>query len=375
MFEKVVSILTKETKLVGMNDRVAELVESSREVLKDVCIENGAVVAANSDKEYYPNDVANYRFVWPRDAAFTLYALDIIGENEEEERFYDWLMDRAEGFEDSGIIYHRYSTNGPRDTDFGYQFQPDQAAALLWTILETNEDLNDRKEKIVHLLADGLWSQWDEENFHEKTHDLWEEREAHPDLKENFSYTLASSSEALYIAAERMNEQKWFKTAEKMRKRLEQHQSERDGKTYYPRTYGNVLDETVDACNLGLIWPFNVVQNDEKLENTVQLIEKELMIDEGVMRYSGDMYDGIIHHTEHLKKGAGAWPLLTFWYSIALHELGREDEAQEVFDNQVEQIDGKYIPEQKFSRDRQGIEPLAWSHSMFLIAAGKLGRL
>lgn len=62
-----------------MEKRLEELVESSRQVLKDVCIENGAVVAANSDKEYYPNDVANYRFVWPRDAAFTLYALDIIG--------------------------------------------------------------------------------------------------------------------------------------------------------------------------------------------------------------------------------------------------------------------------------------------------------
>jgi len=358
-----------------MEDRVEELVESSREVLKDVCLENGAVVAANSDKEYYPNDVANYRFVWPRDAAYTLYALDILGENEEEEKFYDWLMDRAEGFEDSGIIYHRYSTNGPRDTDFGYQFQADQAAALRWCILETNEELDERKEKIVHLLADGLWSQWDKDNFHEKTHDLWEEREAHPDLKENFSYTLAASSEALYIAADRMDEQKWFNTAEKMRKRLEHHNSERHGKRYYPRTFGDVVDETVDACNLGLVWPFNVVQEDEKLRNTVELIEEELMIDEGVMRYPGDMYDGIIHHTEHLKKGAGAWPLLTFWYSIALHELGREEEAHQVFDAQIERIDGKYIPEQKFSRDRQGIEPLAWSHSMFLIAAKKLDRI
>ena len=375
MIQRVKTILTSRTETSTMNDRVAELVESSREVLQDVCIENGAIVAANSDKEYYPDDVANYRFVWPRDAAYTLYALDIIGEEKQEERFYDWLMDRAEGFEDSGIIYHRYSTNGPRDTDFGHQFQPDQAAALLWCILETNKELDDRKEKIVHLLADGLWSQWDEENFHNATHDLWEEREAHPDMKENFSYTLAASSEALYIAAERMNEQKWFKTAEKMRERLEQHQAEKEGKTYYPRTFGNVVDETVDACSLGLVWPFNVVQRDEKLENTVELIEEELMNDEGVMRYPGDMYDGIIHHTKHLKKGAGAWPLLTFWYSIALHELGQDEKAHEVFDKQVEQIDGKYIPEQKFSRDRQGIEPLAWSHSMFLVAAEKLDRL
>ncbi|MEF8880814.1 MAG: glycoside hydrolase family 15 protein [Candidatus Nanohaloarchaea archaeon] len=358
-----------------MNQRVKELVESSREVLRDVCIENGAVVAANSDKDYYPENVANYRFVWPRDAAYTLYALDILGEEEQEERFYDWLMERAEGFKDSGVIYHRYSTNGPRDTDFGHQFQPDQAAALLWTILETNKELDERKKEIIHLLADGLWSQWDEENFHSPTHDLWEEREAHPDMKENFSYTLAASSEALYLAADEIGEQKWFKTAEQMRERLEQHQAKEDGKTYYPRTFGDVVDETFDACNLGLVWPFNVVQKDEKLKNTVELIEEHLMIDEGIMRYPGDMYDGIIHHTKHLKKGAGAWPLLTFWYSIAIHELGRKEEAQEVFDRQVDKIEGEYFPEQIFSRDRQGIKPLAWSHSMFIIAAEKLGRL
>ena len=354
--------------------RVKELIESSREVVKDVAIENGAIVAANSDKEYYPDNVANYRFIWPRDAAYTLYAADILGFDDMEKHFFDWLYERAEGFKESGIVYHRYSPNGPRDTDFGYQYQPDQAAALLWATLETNDTLNEEQKKTVHLLADGLWKEWDQNTFHSKTHDLWEERETFPDMNENFTYTLAACAEALYLAADRLGESKWYECAELMRGRLEQHHAEKNGDRYFPRAYGEITDSTVDASVLGLVWPFNVVNDQEKLENSVRLVEHELMNENGVMRYPGDMYDGMVHHTQHMKKGAGAWPLLTFWYAIALDELGRTSEARQVFEKQVETIDGKYIPEQIFKNDAQvSIRPLAWSHTMFVIAADRLG--
>ena len=112
-----------------------------------------------------------------------------------------------EGFTESGLIFHRHATNGPRDTDFGHQYQPDQAAALLWSILETNPGLNKTQEETVHLLADGLWSQWHEDSFPQDTHNLWEERTAHHDMNENFTYTLAACSKALYLAAGRLGEE------------------------------------------------------------------------------------------------------------------------------------------------------------------------
>ncbi|MFB6245811.1 MAG: glycoside hydrolase family 15 protein [Candidatus Nanohaloarchaea archaeon] len=356
-----------------LDERIGELKQASREVIRDCSLENGAIVAANSDKEYYPENVANYRFVWPRDAGFILYAADVLGLEGLESEFFDWLYGRAEGFEESGIIYHRYSTNGPRDTDFGHQYQPDQAAALLWATLETNDSLDEQQDEIVHLLADGLWKEWDGKSFVSRTHDLWEEREAFPEKNESFSYTLGACSEALYRAAARMGEKKWETAAEEMRKRLEQHVAERKGREYFPRSYGEISDETVDASALGLVWPFNVANSPERLEDTVELIEEELYSNTGVMRYRGDMYDGIVHQTNHLKKGAGSWPLLTFWLAIALEELGRYEDAREVFRHQVEKIDGRYIPEQIFDSDsKTSIEPLAWSHAMFVVAAERL---
>lgn len=369
--------LSRPLKTSSKMSRVDELVESSRQALKDCSIENGAIVAANSDKEYYPENVANYRFIWPRDAGFTLYAADILGLEDMEREFHDWMYERAEGFKESGIVYHRYSTNGPRDTDFGHQYQPDQAAALLWAVLETNESLNEKQREIVHLLADGLWGQWDGKHFRTETHDLWEERECHPDLNENFSYTLAACSESLYQAAARFEEDKWHKTAEEMRQRLEGHEAYTDdGRVYYPRTDGDLKDTKIDASVLGLQWPFNVVDTDERLINSIELVGERLMTDRGVMRYPGDMYDGMVHHTKHLKKGAGAWPLLTFWYAMALDQIGRTEEAKHIFEDQVETIDGKWIPEQIFDNDRQvSIKPLAWSHTMFVVAADQLDYL
>lgn len=372
--QKLRTLLSQQSENPGMDKRVEELIESSRKVIRDSQVENGAIVAANTDKDYYPNNVANYRFVWPRDAAFTIYAEKTLGMEKMEQKFIKWLHNRAEGFSDSGLIFHRYATNGPRDTDFGHQYQPDQAAALLWSILETNPDLNQVQSDTVHLLADGLWSQWHNKSFAQNTHDLWEERTAHHDKNENFSYTLAACSKALYLAADRMDEKKWRKKADEMRERLLQHAY--NDKEYYYRSYGEVQDESVDASLIGLGWPFNIVENDQKLENTLDLIEDKLMNGRGIMRYQGDMYDGVIHHTGYLSKGAGSWPLLTFWYVKLLSQLGRREKAEELFYRQINAFEGEYIPEQVFEKDgKNGIKPLVWSHAMFVIAAEELGYL
>lgn len=371
MIRRLRTLLSRKHVKLDMEDRIQELVEASKEVIRDSQIDNGAIVAANTDKDYYPDNVANYRFVWPRDAAYTIYAEKILGMDRLEEEFISWLHDRAEGFTDSGLVFHRYATNGPRDTDFGHQYQPDQAAALLWAILETNPELNKTQRETVHLLADGLWSQWNNDSFVQDTHDLWEERTAHHDMNENFSYTLASCSKALYMAADRLEEQKWQKTADEMREQLLQHAE--NEKEYYYRSCGDVCDKSIDSSVLGFVWPFDVVERDDKLDNSLDLMEKRLMTDRGLMRYEGDMYDGVIHHTGYLSKGAGGWPLLSFWYVKVLSMLGENEKAEQLFHRQIEAIDGKYIPEQIFEDGREGVKPLVWSHAMFVVAAEELG--
>ncbi|MBI3963733.1 MAG: hypothetical protein HY341_01920, partial [Candidatus Kerfeldbacteria bacterium] len=58
--------------------KVAIVLDRTHEVLRDCALENGAIVGANTDKPYTPREAADYRAVWPRDAAFVCVAADAL---------------------------------------------------------------------------------------------------------------------------------------------------------------------------------------------------------------------------------------------------------------------------------------------------------
>jgi GH15 family glucan-1,4-alpha-glucosidase len=88
-----------------------DLIETTKRIIKDVAVENGAIVAANTDKKYYSKDVSSYRYVWMRDASFICVAADILG-IEIQADFFQWCLERAEGFDHDGVFYQTYHTNG-----------------------------------------------------------------------------------------------------------------------------------------------------------------------------------------------------------------------------------------------------------------------
>lgn len=82
----------------------------------------------------------NYRYVWPRDASFVLVAADILKIRNIHKNFYNWGLDRAEEFSESGLLYQNYYPNDPKRQ---LAFQPDQNGAVLWSIYHHyKEDLN-----------------------------------------------------------------------------------------------------------------------------------------------------------------------------------------------------------------------------------------
>ena len=352
---------------MSMDPKISQLVETSKNVIMGCCLENGAIVAANTDKPEYPKNANNYRFVWPRDVSFILYAANIIGINEIQKPFIAWMMERAEDFSESGMIFQRYSTNGLRDTEFGHQYQPDQAGSLLWSLSEICNEPDEKFEKIISLLADGLCRNWDRQNFVIPTHDLWEERSTFPKLNDNFSYTLAACSHGLELAYKSSGNEEWLKVSNEMRNLLQ-----RFGKDHYPRVEGRIPDKRIDASILGLVWPFNSVGIDKKLLNSIEMLKKKLMTPEGIKRYENDEYDSTIENLNHWKKGGGGWPLLTFWYVIALAKTNHIEEAKILFDDYIKHF-RYYIPEQMFNNKIQvSVSPMCWSHAMFIIAAREL---
>ena len=360
--------ITTQERCLFTETRIKNLLGTSKQVIRDCCLENGAIVAANCFKDYFPSKAKHYTYVWPRDASFACVAADLLGIEDIQEKFFDWCLKRAEGFQNTGLFYEKYYVNGLKALA---RFQPDQTGSVLWAIwhhFQKNLKQSLHYRELVSKAADGICKKWANNHFTEVTNDLWEERLTFPDLEENWTYSLAACIRGLECANDIISTEKWSKVATAMRKRLESH-----FKTYFFRSYGKLSDKGIDASVLGLVYPFKIFDADNpRIIGTVNEIEKKLVINGGLHRYEHDEYDGWMYETMHRKKGAGAWPLLNFWISIYYARAGNEVKAKQYYTWVLDRVNG-FIPEQIFENKIQvSVSPLCWSHSMFVIASKEL---
>lgn len=366
-----------------MEEKLAKLLETSKMVIRDCALENGALVAANSTKPYYNREAKHYYYVWPRDAAFTCMAAKAVGITDIQEPFFDWILDRAEDIDDdgklhnhyTGLLYEKYYVNGLQAL---HRYQPDQGGALLFAMADfyaDNLDGANKYKELIDSLAEGTCKHWKDGHFDIITNDLWEERHTFPDLKDNFSYALASCSAGLAAANSISPNSRYVEVADQMKKLLIESAS---GKGYFYRSFGLLDDDNIDASLPGIIWPFNMIDpNDPICHKTVDMIMDKIAKDDGIYRYEHDEYDGWMYRGFHRKKGAGYWPLLNFWLAIALDKMGRREEGLKYYWKAVNDVpeDG-LIAEQVFNNDIQkAVSPLCWSHNMFVLASREMGLL
>ena len=391
---------------------INKLIRVSTDVIKDCSLENGAIVAADSDKSVYPAVVQDYRYVWIRDASYICIAADILGLRDIPERFFDWCLHRAEGFQETGLFHNAFSVNGaihgtliaPADVKVprkvsdrythlihhGTQFQPDQGGTLLIAIGHHIRHFGIRKisgyKKLIQKTASGITKSWKDGRFVLPCFDLWEERCLSPTHKRIHTYSLAMCIAGLRTASELLEKNnKWLQTEKEMSEVFAELYSSHPN--LIPRTYSNGSmsqrskwkkeDFWPDASLLGLVYPAGIVENlDEKIRRTVdKIIEKNTIDNGGLLRYPGDRYCGSVKNGRVTLTGAGAWPLLNFWMTIYFSMRGDKKKAEKYFNWPLEKID-KYFPEQIFKdKKKSSVSPLAWSHAMFIIAADFLGYL
>ncbi len=356
-----------------MVNKIKKLIEKSKEVIQDDALENGGIVAANSDKNYYPKRARDYHYIWPRDAAYICVAAQLIGIKNIQEPFFAWLEDRPEDFKKEGKLFASYSPNGLVRIR---QFQPDQAGTVLWAIYQFYKDkLNQaqKQETLIRRLADGLADDWRGKYFFTNTVDLWEEghRQTSTKMENNHTYSLAACARGLIVADLMIGGEKWKQTAQQMIEKI--NDAYRPKSKVFVRNHGRIDDLNLDASLLGLVYPFEIIKaNDERMVNTVKQLEKKIVINGGVHRYQFDYYDG----EGSAQEGSGAWPILNFWMSIYWAIKGDKKKAGEYYNWVIDRLEADcLIPEQIFDDFRQGIKPLAWSHAMFVIASYYLGKL
>ncbi len=351
------------------NPLIKKLIRISKQVILDCVLENGAIVAANTDKDYTPREAANYRWVWPRDASFVSVAGDILGLHFQE-KFFNWLNERPQDFKRDKLLYTNYSTNG-RIGSMGKIAQIDQAGTVIWSIchhFQNNPRGIIKYKELIENLADGLSAFWDKNHFRIHTVDLWEEaqRQTTITVANNFTYSLAASARGLLCAYNHFPNHLWKETTLQMIAEIKKAYSETD--KYFYRNHGKIDDKNIDASLLGLTWPFEIYEaSDPKMISMVRAIEDKLVVDGGVHRFEFDYFDSEGAAWE----GGGAWPLLNFWLAIYWIKRNDRKRALKYYNWVLDRIEkfNYYLPEQIFEDFRVGIYPLAWSHAMFIIAS------
>lgn len=338
-----------------------EIFETSKQVIKDCAKENGAIIASYDSRI----ETKDYRFVWPRDGAFACVAANKVGIIYIQEKFFKWCI-KAEGFKETGLLYKKYNIDGSKDR---YSFQPDSTGLILWAVYDFYKDKNvpELIKKLVIKSANALCNIWQEDHFNIITEDLWEERKAFPELKQNFlasigicsfglkcAYKLFCGGKNKVLDIDNLNYKKWLMISDKMKETILKE------KKFY-RKVGNLNDTTVDASLLALVFPAKIVSmKDKRMKNVISKIESEINIEDGIYRYKNDEYDGWMINKKQAKQGAGYWPLLNLWmYKVTNNKK---------YYNKVLKDTKTFIPEQVFNNNIQvSVEPLLWAHCMYIL--------
>jgi len=331
----------------------------------------------------------DYRFCWLRDAALILLALLRSGYLDEAKSWRQWLLRAIAGSPEQ--MKAVYGVQGERRLEefevpwlSGYenskpvrignaasdQFQLDvygEILAAAWQADRAGLKLEDPHWALMVRLMKFLESNWQNPD-----EGIWEVRGG----RKHFTY----SKMMVWVAfdrANRLGEERGCPAGEhcerwqKIRDQVHAEVCERGyniRKKAFTQFYGS---DALDASLLLMPLTGFLPATDERVRNTIEAIERELMQDGFVLRYR-PQEKGV----DGLPGGEGVFLPCSFWLADCWHLLGRKKEARELFGrlldlrNDLGLLSEEYDPRGK----RQlGNFPQAFSHVALISAAAILG--
>ena len=331
----------------------------------------------------------DYRYCWLRDATFALLSLLRHGYREEAQCWREWLLRAVAG--SPAQMQIMYGVRGERRLDeveilwlSGYeksvpvrignaaskQFQLDVYGEVLATMFQADRAGIKMQEPDWAMMVELM--KFLESNWHRLDEGIWEVRGG----RKHFTHSKMMAWVA-FDCAIKLVEECGCAAAEhygRWRKVREQIHAEVCERGYNPRRkaftqyYGS---DALDASLLTMPLVGFLPATDERVRNTIEAIERELMEDGFVLRYRPQECG-----VDGLPGVEGVFIACSFWLAACWHLLDRKKEARELFErllelrNDLGLLSEEYDPRAK----RQlGNFPQAFSHVALLAAARILG--
>ncbi|MGE5137540.1 MAG: glycoside hydrolase family 15 protein [Gemmatimonadota bacterium] len=354
----------------------------------------GGIVAAATTS--LPEDLGgvrnwDYRYCWLRDATITLEALLRTGYTEEASAWRGWLARAVAG--DPRDVQIMYGVAGERRlAEWEADWLPGYAGSVPVRI--GNAAVNQRQLDVYGEVIDALtlgrlsgvsadrhaWSlqrmllRFLEENWDEPDEGIWEVRGPRRHFVHSKVMAWVAFDRAVHAAEAGAPGpvEHWRQLRERIHEQVcdKGYDQARGAFTQY---YGSA---ELDAAVLLMIEVGFLPPDDPRVVSTVEAIQRDLMSDGLLRRYELPADAAGSSGLDGLPGSEGAFLACSFWLVNALHMIGREDEAVELFErllalrNDVGLLSEEYDP--RYGR-QVGNTPQAFSHVPLIQAALNLG--